>query len=198
MKNKFLLAIIFFLAITLAGCGRNNAAPQPAAVIEDGHSFVAIKNPQKMVHRTLSIYKPADWQEVKQGMILFYLPPGVIATNTVAEKIVLTVYSIPKTNTSSLATLMKEDFVSNQKGMAGLKFSTSSEPVKLGPLSGREEKYINQIIGKRIFIDQIDARSGDFLYKIQHYCAEGACQADAIFAEMVASFEVIPQSTTGK
>lgn len=191
MKNKILLAVFFLSAIVLTGCGRIASAPQPAIA---GYSFKAIINPQKMTHRTLNVYKPADWQEVKKDMVLYYAPPGTVATDTVAEKIIIAVYSVPKNSTTTLAQFMKNDFDANQKLMGSLKFIAGAEPVKLGTLSGREEKYENQLVGKKLIITEIEARTGDLLYKIQHSCAEGACQADAIFAEMAASFEVVPQS----
>ncbi|MDD4901554.1 MAG: hypothetical protein PHE24_00225 [Patescibacteria group bacterium] len=198
MKNKIFLTVIFFLALSLSGCAFINFLPQQNTADKNGHDFGAIKNPQKMTHKTLSVYIPGDWQEQKQGMFLFYLPPGSIATNTVAEKVVISVYSLPKNSTTTLAEFMKEDFANNQKGIPGLQFVTSTEPVKVGPLLGREEKYVNQIIGKRISITQINAVSGDILYKLQHYCVENSCQYDAIFAEMAARFEIIPQDSTGQ
>jgi hypothetical protein len=198
LDNKILLAIIFFLALTLAGCAHGNPSSPQNAAVKNGYDFVAIKNPQQMIHNTLVVYKPADWQEQKINKILYYLPPGATASSTVDEKIVVVVYSIPAQSTTTLAEFMHNDFALNQKTEPGLKFVTSTEPVKLGPLAGREEKYINQIIGKKIFIDQIEARSGDLLYKIRHSCGEGSCLSDAIFAEMVDSFEIIPQSAAGQ
>jgi hypothetical protein len=194
MKNKIFLTAILLSAAMLGGCGHAKSVPAPTAANQRGYDFIAIKNPQKMTHRTFSVYKPSDWQEVKQGMVLYYLPPGSVATDTVAEKIVITAYSMPKNNTTTLAEFMKEDLAANQKDLPGLKFVTSTEPVKVGSLSGREEEYENKIIGKNILITQIDARAGDILYKLQHYCAENYCKADGIFSEMAGSFEAIPQN----
>jgi hypothetical protein len=198
MKNKIFLILIFFLALSLSGCAFINFLPHQNSGVKSGGDLGAIKNPQKMTHKTLSVYIPGDWQEVKQGMVLYYLPPGSTASSSVAEKVVITVYSMPKNSTSTLAEFMKEDFAANQKGIPGLQFVTSTEPVKVGPLLGREEKYVNQIIGKRISIAQINARTGGILYQLQHYCIENTCQYDAIFAEMAASLQIIPQDSSGQ
>jgi hypothetical protein len=185
MKNKFLLVIIIVSAITLAGCGQV-AKNKP---LTSGAFFSAIKNPQKMIHGTLSIYKPGDWQEVKLGKFLYYLPIDKTATDTLAEKIEVAVFTVPTSSAVTLAELMKNDFLQNQNGFIGYKFVSSSEFVKLGPLSAREETYQAKISSSTINITQIDARSGGLLYKIQHYCLQNQCLADGIFTEMVRSFE---------
>jgi len=151
-----------------------------------------------MTHRTLSIDKPGDWQEVKQGMILYYLPPGKTATDTLAEKIIVAVYSVPTSSKLTLAGFMKNDLADSQGSLSGLKFISADEAIKLGPLAAREEKYQAQIASSTISLTQIDARAGDLLYKLQHYCVQNKCQADGIFLEMAASFAPIAATSTTK
>jgi len=195
MKKKILSAIFIASTLVLSGCSLQfiTSTKKPAS---SGIVFSAIKNPQKMTHRTLSIYKPGDWQELKQGMILYYLPPDKTATDTLAEKIIVAVYSVPDKSTTTLAGFMKNDFTDSQGSFAGLKFVSADEAIKLGPLAAREEKYQAQISSSTISLTQIDARNGDLLYKLQHYCVQNKCQADAIFSEMAASFEPIASTTT--
>jgi hypothetical protein len=197
MKNKILLAIVISFTLALSGCSLHfiTSTKKPAA---SGQVFSAIKNPQKMTHRTLSIYKPGDWQEVKQGMILYYLPPGKTATDTLAEKIIIAVYSVPDKSTTTLAGFMKNDFTDSQGSFAGLKFISADETIKLGSLAAREEKYQAQIASSTISLAQIDARTGDLLYKLQHYCVQNKCQADGIFSEMAASFAPITATPATK
>jgi hypothetical protein len=192
MKNKFFLTAIF-LAILLAGCGRIGSVPQPTAVIKDGHAFLAIKDPQKMTHRTLAVYLPADWQEVKSQMNLYYLPPGISATNTAAEKIIVAVYSIPPEDHGKLADFMGNDFSKGMYGINNLKDVAGGQDTKLGKLEAREEKYEGNASGTPVQVTQIDARSNNLLYKFGHYCPKDSCRYGDIFAEMAASFEFIPQ-----
>jgi hypothetical protein len=198
MKNKILLAIVISFTLALSGCNLHfiTSTKKPAA---SGEVFSAIKNPQKMTHGTLSVYKPGDWQEVKQGMILYYLPPGKTATDTLAEKIIVAAFKVqPFNSTTTLARFMKNDFFESQKNFASLKFISADEAIKLGQLAAREEKYQAQISSATISLTQIDARSGDLLYKLQHYCVQDKCQADGIFSEMAASFAPIAATSTTK
>jgi len=195
MMKKILPAIIIFLVAVLGGCSIFNFNTAKTAALPSKYIFSAIKNPQKMEHRNLSVYKPGEWQEVKSGMMLYYLPPGAVATDTAAEKIAVAVYSLPAKSTTTLAKLMKADFAENKKTMPGLKFVFGTEDVKLGMLPAREEKYETKINDKNIDITQIDARSSGLLYKIQHYCVKENCQADDIFSEMTRSFEPVLASS---
>jgi hypothetical protein len=194
MKKNIFLAILIFLAAALGGCGIFNQA----AVPQNKYVFSAIKNPQKVEHRNLSIYKPSDWQESKKDLTLYFLPPGALADDPEDEKITVTVYSLPAKNKATLANLMKVDLVENQKKMPGLKFVYGTEGVKLGPLAAREEKYEVLKDGQGVDITQLEARSNNLLYKIQHYCLKNFCQADEIFIEMVGSFEPVSANPTKK
>jgi hypothetical protein len=197
MKNKILLAIIIVSALTLGGCGR--VAVQPVkTTTAPSYKFSAIKNPQKMTHTKLIVYKPADWQEVKQGLMLYYLPPNATTTDPLAEKIVAAVYSVSATSTDTLAEFMKNDFTADQKTMPTLKFVTSTDTIKVGSLIGREEKDTVLFSGKKVDITQVEAHAGNMLYKIQHYCLDGKCQGNDIFTEMIGSFEPIAQNTPEK
>jgi hypothetical protein len=185
--KKIIFLVSILLVFTVSGCSLINAKPG-----KSGYVFSAIKNPQLMAHNTLKIYKPADWQELKKDMILYYLPPEALATDTLAEKIVVAVYEVPANSTTTLSGYMKEDFQLTQKNiLPNIRIATSTDRVKLGPLPAREEKYEAAISGKKIYLDEIEARNGILLYKVQHYCAENYCSADGIFKEMIGSFEPI-------
>ena len=187
MKNNLFIAGVIMLALALTGCSH----PVKQASVNNSAELAALKNPQTITHRTLSLQIPGDWKEVKQDMLLYYLPVGSVATDTVSEKVVAAVYSVPAKSTSSLAQLMNDDFNVNQRAKGGWTFVTSTEPVKLGPLTAREEVYEYQIIGKKILIDQVDAKNGEYLYKFQHLCVSNVCQYSAIYKAILASFKPI-------
>lgn len=163
---------------------------------EGSYNFSAIKNPEKMLHNTLNLYKPADWKEVNLGIMAFeYLPPGSDAGNPLSEKITIVVEFLAKNDTRTMSQIIEEKVKENQKILPDLREEGIRETRGFGSLDGLKIVYKASIQENEIAITQVNAIQNtmtyqdNIYYRIGYLCKKGECHYMDVFNEMVSSFE---------
>jgi len=198
MKKNFVVTGLIFsvLVLVLFVCGCTQQGNEQYQNNTGANTtFVAIKNPERMFHRTLSVVKPTEWREVEYGGALIYLPEGSEIVDPLSEKITFAVGFLPKNDDVPLSTMMDDDIRETRKIMPDIQEVTEKTPAKIGPLDGLTAKYTATIQQQIFEINQIDAiyatvkYKNDIIYKVGHACRKNDCRYSDVFSEMVKSFE---------